>query len=358
MASQNQVGRGNAPSLLKAAKSITFSGVSKSWGNSVALDNIDIHVEAGSFTALLGPSGCGKSTALRLISGLEEATSGTIYFDDLEVSHLSPSQRDIAMVFQNYALFPHLSVGENIVFGLKVRGVGRSERDQKLKYASDMLGLSQLLDRKPSQLSGGQQQRVALGRAIVAEKSIFLMDEPLSNLDAKLRHEMREEIEALQKKLGVTMVYVTHDQVEAITMADQIILMNMGKVEQATSPRDIYNNPGTSFAAKFIGTPPMNIFSADALEASKPKQINNLDAGIRPEDLAIQANGKLKATIDRVEYLGADALVECILSNDNKIVCRVSGDQILEVGSQILLAYQEDRLHYFDKLSGTRVAEH
>ena len=217
--------------------SVVLKNIFKSWDEKPALNNVSLDIPPGQFTALLGPSGCGKSTALRIISGLEDPSAGQVLIDGVDVTHSALAERDIAMVFQSYALFPHLSVAENIIFGLRVRGVSRSMRDEKLKAAADLLGLNELLDRKPSQLSGGQQQRVALGRAIVADKSIFLMDEPLSNLDAKLRAEMRDEIRTLQQRLGVTMLYVTHDQVEAVTMADQVILMNHGQVEQVATPR-------------------------------------------------------------------------------------------------------------------------
>ena len=253
--------------------SVSLKGVTKSWGDTTALNNVSLDVPAGQFTALLGPSGCGKSTALRIVSGLDDPTSGQVFIDGEDVTDAAPAARDIAMVFQSYALFPHLSVAENIIFGLRVRGLSRSDRDQKLKAAAELLGLGHLLDRRPSQLSGGQQQRVALGRAIVADKSIFLMDEPLSNLDAKLRAEMREEIRDLQRRLGVTMLYVTHDQVEAVTMADQVVLMNQGQVEQVASPRVMYETPATLFAAKFIGTPPMVTFSPSLLAGAVPSEL-------------------------------------------------------------------------------------
>ncbi|MAT87381.1 MAG: ABC transporter ATP-binding protein [Aestuariivita sp.] len=337
--------------------SVTLKNISKSWDKTPALNDISLEVAAGKFTALLGPSGCGKSTALRLVSGLEEPTSGQILIDDKDVTHTQPSHRDIAMVFQSYALFPHLTVAENIVFGLKVRGLIRKDRDNKLKAAAQLLGLSQLLDRKPSQLSGGQQQRVALGRAIVADKSIFLMDEPLSNLDAKLRAEMREEIRDLQHRLGVTMLYVTHDQVEAITMADQVVLMNEGRVEQVASPRVMYEKPATLFAAKFIGTPPMITFSPRLLSNSLPKPLTHksqkLTFGIRPEALALSDSGFLKGEVRNVEYLGADAMVECRVG-DEFLLCRAPGRIKLKKGSSVNLAFDLGDLHVFDTGSGNR----
>ena len=232
---------------------ISLRGVSKAWGATRAVDGLSFEAPAGRFVVLLGPSGCGKSTTLRLIAGLEEVSGGQIFIGDADVTALPPARRGIAMVFQSYALFPHLSVAENIVFGLKVRGVGQEDRARRLARVAELLGLERLLERKPSQLSGGQQQRVALGRAIIAEAPVCLMDEPLSNLDAQLRHEMRREIRLLQRKLGITMVYVTHDQVEAMTMADRIVVLRDGRIEQVGSPLELYDNPANVFVAEFIG---------------------------------------------------------------------------------------------------------
>ena len=336
---------------------VTLKNIFKSWDDNPALNDISLEVPAGKFTALLGPSGCGKSTALRIVSGLEEPTSGQVFIGGSDVTHTPPAARDIAMVFQSYALFPHLSVAENIVFGLRVRGLIRKEREEKLKAAAQLLGMSQLLDRRPSQLSGGQQQRVALGRAIVADKSIFLMDEPLSNLDAKLRAEMREEIRALQHRLGVTMLYVTHDQVEAVTMADQVVLMNHGRVEQVASPRVIYETPATLFAAKFIGTPPMVTFSPQLLSSSLTPSLlqksQDLTFGIRPESLAINDSGLIKGTVGNIEYLGADTLIECKVGNEF-LLCRAPGRTRLTEGTPINLAFNVKDLHVFNTASGRR----
>src|SRR5437764_3742785 len=241
---------------------VCLRGITKAWGATAAVEDISFSAPAGHLVALLGPSGCGKSTTLRLIAGLESASAGTITIADREVTSLPPAKRGVSMVFQSYALFPHLSVAENIVFGLKVRDVPRAERQARLKRTAGILGLEQLLDRKPSQLSGGQQQRVALGRAIVAETPVCLMDEPLSNLDAQLRVEMRREIRSLQRRLGMTMLYVTHDQVEAMTMADEVVLMRNGRVEQDAVPAELYERPASIFVARFIGTPPMNVIPA------------------------------------------------------------------------------------------------
>lgn len=335
---------------MTTGKSIHLSKVHKSWGKAVSLRGIDLAIPANKFTTILGPSGCGKSTTLRIIAGLEEVTSGKVEIGNEDVTTRPASSRDIAMVFQSYALFPHLSVAENIIFGLRVRRMPRAERDAKLKQAADMLGLSHLLDRKPSQLSGGQQQRVALGRAIVAEKSIFLMDEPLSNLDAKLRAEMREEIRDLQKRLGVTMVYVTHDQVEAVTMADQIVLMNQGAIEQIGTPRQIYGRPETLFTAKFIGTPPMGTCTAQALGVDR----DDITVGIRPEALNLDPAGAIKATIGHVEYMGADAMVDCRIG-DQTLPCRLSGKAELTPGAPVSLSVASEDLHAFETANGRRL---
>src|SRR5206468_1568896 len=256
----------------------------------------------------------GKSTTLRLIAGLEQISAGRILIGDVDVTALPPVRRNLAMVFQSYALFPHLGVAENIVFGLRVRRVPSAERARRLARVAELLGLEALLDRKPSQLSGGQQQRVALGRAIIAEKPVCLMDEPLSNLDAQLRNEMRREIRALQQKLRMTMVYVTHDQAEAMSMADQVILLRDGRIEQDASPDELYARPASIFTARFIGTPPMNVISGAALAASSPQWATRLGSrasamavGIRPEDIQLgDANGA-DAAITGIEYLGADS---------------------------------------------------
>src|SRR6187401_1340296 len=275
---------------------VRLAGITKTWGSSAAVENVSFSAPDGHLVALLGPSGCGKSTTLRLIAGLETATAGMISIAGRDVTALPPAKRGVSMVFQNYALFPHLSVAENILFGLKVRDVPRVERDARLKRAAGILGLDALLERKPSQLSGGQQQRVALGRAIVAETKVCLMDEPLSNLDAQLRVEMRREIRALQRRLGITMLYVTHDQVEAMTMADQVVLMRNGRIEQVGSPDELYSKPATAFTAGFIGAPPMNLMTHGAAII-----------GVRPEDMRIAPAG-VEARVESVEFLGADSL--------------------------------------------------
>ena len=258
-----------ASARLRVAE-IRLTEVTKSWGGEPAVDHVSFAADPGNLLVLLGPSGCGKSTTLRLIAGLELPDTGTIEIAGHNVTLEPPARRGVAMVFQSYALFPHLSVAENIIFGLKVRRVRRAERAARLKRAADLLGLERLLDRKPSQLSGGQQQRVALGRALVAQTPVCLMDEPLSNLDAQLRSEMRREIRSLQRRLGITMVYVTHDQVEAMTMADRVILMRGGTIQQNGNPANLYERPETVFTARFIGSPPMNVLPAKVLAGHDP----------------------------------------------------------------------------------------
>ncbi|WP_350094219.1 ABC transporter ATP-binding protein [Hoeflea sp.] len=294
---------------------IDVENVSRFFGRTAALDAISVHLEKGDFSVLLGPSGCGKSTLLRLIAGLDIQSGGTIRIGGADVGDRSPSMRNLSMVFQSYALFPHLSVSENILFGLKVRRVGRDERQARLERVAALMGLTPLLSRKPSELSGGQQQRVALARAVISERPICLMDEPLSNLDAKLRADMRVELRAIQKKLGLTVVYVTHDQIEAMTMADRIIVMNQGRIEQVGTPEEVYARPASTFTAGFIGTPPMNLFPARALAGSPLLPGDVTDGhlvGLRPEDLFVTDSGP-EAELAGVEYLGADRLVSARL---------------------------------------------
>ncbi len=326
---------------------VSLRNVVKAWGATRAVDDVSFEAAEGRFAVMLGPSGCGKSTTLRLIAGLEQVSSGRVLIGDADVTGLPPAKRRLAMVFQSYALFPHLSVAENIVFGLKVRGVPAAERAARLARVAALLGLEKLLERKPAQLSGGQQQRVALGRAIIAETPLCLMDEPLSNLDAQLRHDMRREIRALQQKLGITMLYVTHDQSEAMSMADQVILLRDGRVEQDGSPADLYDRPASAFAARFIGTPPMNVVALPALTGE------GLLLGVRPEDVRLGADG-LAATVAASEYLGADSIVTCRVS-DQLVNARVAGDARLAPGAQVWLSWTPAAQHLFDAQSGKRV---
>jgi sn-glycerol 3-phosphate transport system ATP-binding protein len=321
---------------------VALSGLTKSFGSATAVDGVSFVVPEGQLVALLGPSGCGKSTTLRLIAGLEEPTAGTIEIAGRDVTLLSPSERRISMVFQSYALFPHLTVAENIVFGLKVRRVPAGERAERLAKVADVVELTRYLDRKPSQLSGGQRQRVALARAIIAEQPVCLMDEPLSNLDAQLRHEMRVEIRALQQRLGMTMVYVTHDQTEAMTMADQIILMREGKIEQAGPPDALYNTPETTFVARFIGAPPMNLVAQDGGFV-----------GVRPEHIrlgsAIPAGGRgRKGAVASTEYLGSDTIVTIVTDADDRIAVRHPGVAKARSGEHVAAVWNAADERFFD----------
>jgi len=348
---------------------ISVQHLSRWWGATRAVDDISFEAAAGKMLVLLGPSGCGKSTTLRLIAGLEAATSGRILIGGVDVTHLPPAERRLSMVFQSYALFPHLSVAENIVFGLRVRNVPRLERAARLGRTAELLGLGALLDRKPSQLSGGQQQRVALGRAIIAETAVCLMDEPLSNLDAQLRHDMRREIRSIQQKLGITMVYVTHDQTEAMSMADQVILLRDGRVEQDAPPAELYARPAGVFAARFIGTPPMNILSladspggaviaGSAGPVVLPGRGVGLSLGVRPEDIRLTSqggrlasDGGLNATVTAVEYLGADSILSCAAGTQTLAV-RVPGRVELPPGAAVHLSWSKDAVHVFDPERG------
>ena len=326
------------------------------------MDGVSFAVRPGQLAALLGPSGCGKSTTLRLIAGLETVTGGTIHIGGTDVTSLSPARRSVSMVFQSYALFPHLSVAENIVFGLKVRKISTADRSARLARAVDILGLEKLLDRKPSQLSGGQQQRVALGRAIVAETPVCLMDEPLSNLDAQLRVEMRREIRALQQRLGITMLYVTHDQLEAMTMADRVVLMHAGKIEQEGSPAALYERPDSVFTARFVGTPPMNVLSPKALAglgeivcagAPAGRSAEALALGVRAEAARLVPMG-VPARVTAVEYLGADTLVDTRIGGDPFIV-RVGGRTTVAAGEDVFVAWDATAAHWFNAASGRRI---
>jgi sn-glycerol 3-phosphate transport system ATP-binding protein len=341
---------------------VRLNEVSKTWGADPAVDHVSFAAEAGSLVVLLGPSGCGKSTTLRLIAGLEAPDSGTIEIAGRDVTREPPARRGVAMVFQSYALFPHLSVAENILFGLRVRRVPRAVREARLKRAVQLLGLDRLLERKPSQLSGGQQQRVALGRAIVAETPVCLMDEPLSNLDAQLRGDMRREIRALQRRLGITMLYVTHDQVEAMTMADQVVLMRAGRIEQNGPPAALYQRPETIFVARFLGAPAMNVLSGALLVGQAAAtdgipggyELEKLAVGVRPECVRLAERG-LPARIVAAEYLGADTQVETRVGDETMMV-RTPGRLAATPGETVYLHWEPGDAHWFDSSSRRRLA--
>ncbi len=343
--------------------SIILKDVCKSWDSTQVLKNINFECKNGKLLVLLGPSGCGKSTTLRLIAGLETPTSGIVEIDNRDVSNLPPVKRNISMVFQNYALFPHLTVAENILFGLKARRVPKKEQKKRLKDTADLLGLSDFLGRRPAQLSGGQRQRVALGRSIVAQVSVCLMDEPLSNLDAKLRQEMRQEIRALQQRLKMTMIYVTHDQVEAMTIADKIILMKDGEIEQHGTPEDLYNQPATAFTGNFIGNPPMNILTPDSQIMSafsylprSPDSISAYLLGIRPENVEISEDSGIESSVMTTEYLGADSLIVC-RSGEQTITLTVKGKADITAGDLLKLDLKPKHIHLFDRENGRRLED-
>jgi len=346
--------------------------LTKSFGQAAVLDDLSITVPGGRFTVLLGGSGCGKTTCLRLIAGLEQPSAGRIRIGGRDVTALPPSARGVAMVFQSYALFPHLNVAENILFGLKARGVPRAERDRRLADAVDLLGIRPLLSRKPGQISGGQQQRVALGRAIVAQAPVCLMDEPLSNLDAQLRAEMRREIVALQRRLGLTMIYVTHDQIEAMSMADQVVLLRAGRLEQAAGPAEVYDQPATTFVAGFIGSPPMNLLPLARTSRGMviagtddpvlgPTDQAELIAGLRPEALALARPGRfdpeLALAVEHSEYLGADTvLTGRVVPTTHRLQTRLAGRHDAVSGEVIRLSFPAASVHLFDATTGSRLA--
>jgi sn-glycerol 3-phosphate transport system ATP-binding protein len=328
-----------------------------------AVDGVSLRAESGKFLVLLGPSGCGKSTILRLIAGLEDPSEGRVLIGGRDVTRLAPDKRRISMVFQSYALFPHLSVAENIVFGLKVRGLPRAEREARLARVAELVGLTEQIARKPSQLSGGQRQRVALARAVIAENRICLMDEPLSNLDAQLRHGMRVEIRALQQRLDMTVVYVTHDQIEAMSMADRIVLMREGRIEQEGTPEDLYARPATIFAARFIGTPAMNLVALEdgaggaVIQGSNEPVLRGRGAGlvlgVRPEHVRLVDTGGVSAEVTSAEYHGADTILTARVGRET-VLARAAGQSRLCAGAQVRLGWEADSVHVFDAASGAR----
>ena len=335
---------------------IEVKNLSKSWAEIDAVKNVSFKVPEKSFTVLLGPSGCGKSTILKMLSGLENVTSGNIKIKNHDVTDLEASKRGVSMVFQSYALFPHLNVKENIQFGLKVRKVPLNEREKRLAEAAKAVGLSDLLDRKPANLSGGQRQRVALARSIVSDQSVCLMDEPLSNLDSKLRAEMRDEIRDLQQRLGLTVVYVTHDQVEAMSMADQIILLNAGEIIQKGAPEEIYNNPNSIFSAQFIGLPPMNILKLKNIdEAALSKENNNkikacknpINLGIRPEHITFSEKG-LPVIVKGIDYFGGETVFK-ISHLDQVFFLREPRQPKINLNDKLNISWNSDDMHLFKK---------
>jgi multiple sugar transport system ATP-binding protein len=324
---------------------ITLSKVRKAFGDVVIIPGADLEIKDGEFIVFVGPSGCGKSTLLRLIAGLEDLTSGQIVIDGQDVTESPPAGRGLAMVFQSYALYPHMSVRNNIAFPLKMAKVDNNIIEQKIAHAAETLNLTEYLDRRPGQLSGGQRQRVAIGRAIVREPKAFLFDEPLSNLDAALRVSMRVFIMQLHKNLTTTMIYVTHDQVEAMTMADRIVVLNKGIIEQVGSPLELYNKPTSKFVAGFIGSPKMNFITGELASKYKAETI-----GIRPEHILIaEKSGDWPAKVLLAEHLGADTFLHVDAGKAGALVVRVSGEYGVEAGADVWLTPELPRIHRFDK---------
>jgi multiple sugar transport system ATP-binding protein len=350
---------------------VTLRSVRKVYPNGhVAIDEASFGIRDGELLVLVGPSGCGKSTLLRLIAGLEEASSGTILIGERDVTRLEPRDRDIAMVFQSYALYPHMTVARNLGFGLELRGHEPAEIEQRVKHAAEMLELTQFMDRLPRQLSGGQRQRVALGRALVRHPQVFLLDEPLSNLDAKLRASTRAEIARLHRTLGTTMIYVTHDQVEAMTLGQRIVVLDKGVIQQIDTPMQIYERPVNLFVAGFLGNPAMNFFRGrlrdgvlegndvqlrlPAVQASAGQEIV---AGVRPEDLhRVDGAGNLTGTVELLESVGSEAFIHAT-SGGWKLIARSSPYNLPAVGARITLQPAPDRIHFFDAQTGKRLEQ-
>ncbi len=353
---------------------VTFDKVRKLFGEMVAIPGLDLAIASGEFVSLLGPSGCGKTTTLRMLAGLEQPTDGRILIGERAVNNLAPGERDIAMVFQSYALYPHMTVAQNIAYPLRKRGVPKAQRPAMVKATADLLQLGPLLDRKPRQLSGGQQQRVALGRALVREPKVFLLDEPLSNLDAKLRAHMRAELIELHRRLGKTMVYVTHDQLEAMTMSGRIAVMQGGVLQQFATPAEIYHRPANAFVAGFIGTPSMTLADGEIAMADgnpvlklgslvlslpvehlavRPEAGKRVTVGVRPEDIAI-GSGEGRGHVRLVEPTGHESIV-LIKAGDVDFTVRVPGDTMIAAGETIPFDLRRDRIHVFDRDTGTRL---
>jgi sn-glycerol 3-phosphate transport system ATP-binding protein len=328
---------------------LSLRDVKKSYAGLQVVHGVSMDVKDGEFVVIVGPSGCGKSTLLRMVAGLEAISSGEIAIGARVVNQLEPKDRDIAMVFQNYALYPHMSVYQNMSYGLRIKGFSKAEIDERVQRAAGILELKPFLERKPRQLSGGQRQRVAMGRAIVREPAVFLFDEPLSNLDAKLRVQMRAELQALHRRLGTTSLYVTHDQVEAMTLAQRMIVMNAGRAEQIGAPLEVYARPATTFVASFIGSPPMNLIPQE-------RDGRKLLFGIRPEHLepCNASEAKLAPEIDLIEPLGADILVYGHIDGGTRIAARLHSSVDARTG-KLPLRYRPEHAHYFDAQSGARI---
>ena len=338
---------------MTASSFVVLKDVAKRWNGQLGVEDISLEIPEGSFTALLGPSGCGKSTTLRLLAGLELPDEGQIFIDGKDVTTSAASDRNLSMVFQSYALFPHLSVVENVVFGLKVRRVPKKERQEKLHRALEITGLLGYENRKPGELSGGQRQRVALARAIVAGQRLCLMDEPLSNLDAKLRNSVRKDIKKLQRDLGITVVYVTHDQTEAMSMADTVVLMRDGHIQQVGTPENLYNSPNNTFVAEFVGAPPMALIGTDALSGFE----HGKTIGVRAENIKIvpKGEGRLSCTVNESEFLGSETLIGLNHVDAAGLCVLKPGLSMMSEGDQIDITFSDEHLHVFDA-AGQRLA--
>jgi multiple sugar transport system ATP-binding protein len=365
---------------------VHFDNMTKAWGDVIGVNNLNLEIPDKEFLVLVGPSGCGKSTALRCLAGLEEITGGQIWIDDRVVNDVPPKDRDIAMVFQSYALYPHMTVYDNMAFGLKLRKTPKAEIDRRVQEAAKILDITQLLDRKPKQMSGGQRQRVALGRAIVRDPAVFLFDEPLSNLDAKLRVQTRAEISKLHQRLSTTFIYVTHDQVEALTMADRIAVLKDGILQQVDTPQKLYDHPGNMFVAGFIGSPSMNFFSGTItgsasemyvdsgavrirLSGAEIKQLGQESVGreiifgVRPEDIHHPQyvpggvnKHSVEATVDVTELMGNEIFVYLVSNDDQSFIARVDPRSKLKPGDKVQMVFNADKIHIFDRTSEVNIA--
>ena len=349
---------------------LQLSGLRKSFGKTEILTGIDLTLADGEMLVIVGASGCGKSTLLRLVAGLETATAGRISVDGRDVTNADPSDRDIAMVFQNYALYPHMSVFDNMAYGLRIRGLSRSEIQTRVQQAADLLGIGSLLDRRPRQLSGGQRQRVAMGRAIVRSPKLFLFDEPLSNLDAKLRVQMRAEIRRLQRRLGVTSLYVTHDQVEAMTLGDRLLVMHQGRPVQLATPMEVFSHPADTYVAGFIGAPAMNFLPATLVQNGNAVQLGSgqvfvlphkqphvgpVTLGVRPENVSLAAGGA-PMQVELVEPLGSETLVHGRMADGSALLAKLPG--AAPVAESVTVTFDPAVLHLFDAATGKRLEEH
>ena len=346
---------------------LELENVTKIYPNGTkAVNETSLSISEGELMVFVGPSGCGKSTLLRMIAGLEDITGGEIKLDNRVINKVDPSERDVAMVFQNYALYPHMNVFKNLAYGLKNKGESKEEIEKKVNQVAELLEIKEFLLRKPGQLSGGQRQRVAMGRAIVRNPKAFLFDEPLSNLDAKLRGQVRIEIKKLQKQMGVTSVFVTHDQVEAMTLGDRLAVINEGVIEQVGSPIEVYEKPATHFVAEFIGTPQMNFingkihsnkFISDGFECSINKDFNDQEVifGVRPENLKVSTNGSIKIKVDLIEKLGADSIIYGYDKSNNYLCYRENGNTKIKANDEISLEIEDENYHLFDKETKKRL---